>query len=318
MDRIIVKTVKIQVLIFIFNKKNEERMTASVAVESKKQPKTKVDNWLSMIPIDKIFNHNPNICVIKLAGVITSNPRVRNSISFEAINPIIEKAFGISRLAAVCLIINSPGGSPVQSELIAKRIRALAIEKDVPVFSFIEDVGASGGYWLACAGDEIYASVSSIIGSIGVISGGFGLNEAISKLGIERRIYTSGKNKSILDPFMPEKQSDVKLIRLVQEQIHQHFIDYVKIRRRAKLTQTDDILFNGEFWTGKTAQDFGIIDGIDDLYSFIKNRFGSEVNLRVMEPKSSWVQNKLGIKNNFASDMISEIESKSWFGRFGL
>jgi signal peptide peptidase SppA len=293
-------------------------MTMSATIESKKQPKTKVDTWLSMIPIDKIFNHNPNIAVIRLAGVISSNAKVRNSISFESLNPIIEKAFGLSKLAAICLVINSPGGSPVQSELIAKRIRALAAEKEVPVFSFIEDVGASGGYWLACAGDEIYASVSSIVGSIGVISGGFGLNEAISKLGIERRIYTSGKNKSILDPFMPEKQSDVKLIKMVQEQIHQHFIDYVKSRRRAKLTQTDDILFNGEFWTGKIAHDYGIIDGIDDLYSFIKNRFGADINLRIMEPKSSWVQNKLGIDNNFASDIVSEVESKSWFSRFGL
>jgi signal peptide peptidase SppA len=290
----------------------------SAIIESKKQPKTKVDTWLSMIPIDKILNSKPNIAVIRLAGVINSNPNARNSISFEVINPLLEKAFDLPKLSALCLIINSPGGSPVQSELIAKRIRALATEKDVPVFSFIEDVGASGGYWLACAGDEIYASFSSIVGSIGVISGGFGLHEAISKLGIERRIYTSGKNKSILDPFMPEKQADVKIIKQIQEQIHQHFIDYVKSRRRAKLTQDDDILFNGDFWTGKVAQDFGIIDGIDDLYHFIKERFGSEVNLRMIEPKSSWFKNKLGIQQNIASDIASEVENKSWFGRFGL
>ena len=293
-------------------------MNICSTIDTKKQPKTKVDKLLSGFPFDKWFN-NPNVSVLRLSGVISSKANMRNAISFESMNPLIEKAFSYSRLAAVCLLINSPGGSPVQSELIAKRIRSLAVEKDVPVFAFIEDVGASGGYWLACAADEIYASYSSIVGSIGVISAGFGFQDAIAKMGIERRVHISGKNKSVLDPFKPEKSEDVQLIKNLQEQIHNHFIDYVKSRRRAKLNQTDEILFTGEFWTGKIASDFGLIDGINDLYHFLDEKFGKDVNVNFIKQKTSWIKNNFGLnKSSIVSDISDVLESKTWLSKFGL
>ena len=174
----------------------------------------------------------------------------------------------------------------------------------------MEDVAASGGYWLACAGFKIFASKSSIIGSIGVISSGFGLQEAIGKLGIERRVYTSGKNKSVLDPFMPAKESDIKLIKKLQENVHSHFIDYVKTRRGGKITQDDEIIFNGEFWSGDIAIDYGLIDGIDDLYSFLDREFGDKVKIEYVKAKESWVKRKLGVfSHSLAKAFSSEIKN---------
>lgn len=290
------------------------------AINNTKQPLSKIDSWFKMLPLEKFFNNKPNIPVIRLSGVISSSS-MRSNLSFESLNKIIKQAFDTTKLEAVCLIVNSPGGSPVQSELIAKRIRHLADEKNIPVYAFVEDVAASGGYWLACAADEIYASISSIIGSIGVVSQGFGFNDAISKLGIERRVYTSGKNKSILDPFMPEKQGDIKILKSIQNEIHNHFIEYVKSRRKHRLTQSDDILFNGEFWTGKTAVDFGLIDGIDDLESFVYNKYGSSVNIKYIEPKKSWFKNKLGLSLNgeeIVNQAISSVENKLEYQKFGI
>ncbi|MGI4776328.1 MAG: S49 family peptidase [Janthinobacterium lividum] len=235
------------------------------------------------------------VAVLKLSGIISTGSGLRTGLNLDNLNETIEKAFKIPKLSALCLSINSPGGSPVQSELIARRIRSLAKDKKVPVYSFVEDVAASGGYWLACAGDEIYASSSSIIGSIGVISSSFGFQEAIAKLGIERRLYTEGKNKSILDPFTDVKASDVKIIKQLQKQIHQCFIDYVKERRIGRLTQNDDILFNGEFWAGNNALDFGLIDGISDMYSFIKEHFGNDTKIEYLGKKQSWLRRKLGL-----------------------
>lgn len=240
------------------------------------------------------FASNPVVSVLRLSGVIGKRG-MKGGLTLEAMNKNIEKAFKPSKLKAVCLVINSPGGSPVQSEFIADRIIALSKEKKVPVYSFVEDVGASGGYWLACAGEEIYVSKSSIVGSIGVISAGFGFQDAISKLGIERRIYSQGNNKSVLDPFSKEKKEDVKIISKIQKDIHEHFINYVKSRRKSRLTQSDDILFNGEFWSGQTATEFGLVDGINDLYSFIKERFGDKVKIEYITEKQSWVKQKFGI-----------------------
>lgn len=257
------------------------------------------------------------VSVLRLDGVIGKVGAMKSGLTLCALNDLIEKTFKNERLSAVCLVINSPGGSPVQSELIANRIINLAAEKNVPVYSFVEDVAASGGYWLACAGDKIYVSRSSIIGSIGVISSGFGFSELIKKIGVERRIYTQGMNKSVLDPFTPEKESDVDVIKKIQKDIHEHFIQFVKKRRQGSLTQTDEILFNGEFWCGQTAVDFGLVDGINDLYSFIKNKFGDDVKIEYIEPKQSWFKKKLGmslslkkITDHLAESLLNKAESK--------
>lgn len=240
------------------------------------------------------FSSNPVVSVLRLGGIIGKSG-MKGGLTLESMNKQIEKAFKFSKLKAVCLIINSPGGSPVQSEFIAKRIIDLSKEKKVPVYSFVEDVAASGGYWLACAGEEIYVSKSSIVGSIGVISSGFGFQEAISKLGIERRVYTQGNNKSVMDPFVKEKKEDVKIISRIQRDIHEHFIDYVKSRRKSRLTQNDDILFNGEFWSGQTALEFGLVDGVSDLYNFVKKKFGDKIKIEYITEKQSWVKQRFGI-----------------------
>jgi signal peptide peptidase SppA len=263
------------------------------------------------------------VAVLRLSGVIGKVSNIKSGLSLESMNELIEKAFNLPKLTALCLIINSPGGSPVQSELIAKRIISLSKEKKIPVYSFIEDVAASGGYWLACAGTEIYASRSSIIGSIGVISTSFGFDKTIEKLGIERRVYSEGKNKSILDPFLPAKQSDIKIIQKLQQQIHSHFIDYVKERRIGKLTQSDDFLFNGEFWAGSSAVDFGLIDNIEDMYDFIKRKFGSEVKIEYVASKQSWLKKKFGMiqretSQQFADHLIDSIEHKLMTNQFNL
>ncbi len=266
----------------------------------------KLTQLFSMLPIIGSKN-SQTIAVLHLSGVIGKVTALKTGLTLETLNDLIERAFATKNLVAVCLTINSPGGSPVQSELIAKRIRSLSEEKKVPVYSFIEDVAASGGYWLACAGNKIFASKSSIIGSIGVISAGFGFPTAINKLGIERRVYSEGKNKAILDPFQPVQEEDVKIIKNLQRQIHEHFIDYVKERRIGKLTQEDSILFNGEFWSGQTAVDFGLIDGIDDIYNFIKQKY-ENANIKHITAKQSWIKKNLGmVGQNFAYDLSTSL-----------
>ncbi len=281
----------------------------------------KLEHLLSFLPFGTKGSKSV-VAVLRLSGVIGKVSSVKTGLSMETLNELIEKAFEIKKLVAVCLTINSPGGSPVQSELIANRIISLSKETKVPVYSFVEDIAASGGYWLACAGKEIYASKSSIIGSIGVISSGFGFQEAINKLGIERRVYTEGKNKSMLDPFQPAKANDIKIIKQLQKQIHEHFIDHVKTRRIGKLTQEDDILFNGEFWSGQSAVDFGLIDGIEDMYSFIKKKFGDNIKLEYIAGKQSWLKKKLGMVNHppqeFVDSVIDTLEYKLIKSRFNI
>ncbi|PCJ26278.1 MAG: S49 family peptidase [Rickettsiales bacterium] len=270
---------------------------------------TRLEQVLMALPFG-FGKSQPVVAVLRLEGVIGKGGACRSGLNFGALNKLIEKTFKTDSLDAVCLVINSPGGSPVQSELIASRITSLAKEKDIPVYSFVEDVAASGGYWLACAGDKIYASKSSIIGSIGVISSSFGFQDAIAKLGIERRVYTEGKTKSVLDPFQPAKTGDVKIIKKLQKEIHNHFIDTVRTRRGGKLTQSDDLLFNGEFWCGQTALDYGLIDGIDDLYSFIQTKYGDNVKIEYIENKTSWFKKKLGmhkIAKEFAQDLTETV-----------
>ncbi|WP_218460171.1 S49 family peptidase [Rickettsia sp. TH2014] len=263
------------------------------------------------------------IAVLRLSGVIGKVSTMQSGLTLESLNELIEKAFKIKKLKALCLIINSPGGSPVQSELIAKRIRDLAKENKIKIYSFIEDMAASGGYWLACSGDWIYASYSSVIGSIGVVSSGFGFHEAINKLGIERRVYTEGKNKAILDPFKPINKEDLKIIKDLQKQVYEHFVEYVKTRRVGKLTQQDEILFNGEFWAGQTALDYGLIDGIGDMYSVMKEKFGDNIKFQYLCAKQPWLKKKLGmgskiLTDNLANSLIDVVENKIVNDKFDI
>jgi len=263
------------------------------------------------------------IAVLRLNGIIGKVSAVQSGLTLESLNELIEKAFKVKKLKALCLIINSPGGSPVQSELIAKRIRELSKENKIKVYSFIEDMAASGGYWLACTGDQIYASRSSIIGSIGVVSSGFGFQEAINKLGIERRVYTEGKNKAVLDPFKPINKDDLKIIKNLQKQVYEHFVDYVKSRRVGKLTQQDDILFNGEFWAGQTALDYGLIDGLGDMYSIMREKFGDNIKFQYLCAKQPWIKKKLGMASkiftdNLADSLINSFENKITNDKFDI
>ena len=274
------------------------------------------------------LNKTPSVAVLHLSGMIAAGGR--GQLNDHTLAPYIEKAFSKGKPAAVALVINSPGGSPVQSSLIAARIRRLADDKKIPVYAFVEDVAASGGYWLACAGDEVYANESSIIGSIGVISGGFGFTELINKIGIERRLYVSGDKKSILDPFAPEKPADVKYLKSLQKEIHGTFAKMVKARRGKRLVGAEKDIFSGAFWTGSKALEIGLIDGIGDLRSVMRKRFGDKVRLRqIGVPQSFWRQ-RLGLSEslgnnaglldteNMATSILSTIEERLTWSRFGL
>ena len=230
----------------------------------------------------RLFRRKPVIPVLRLQGPIGSMPPVRSGLSLTAAAPAIERAFSMSKLPAVALAINSPGGSPVQSHLIFQRIRQLATEKGKRVHVFCEDVAASGGYFLALAGDEIYADPSSIVGSIGVISASFGFVETLNKLGIERRVYTAGRSKSTLDPFLPEKAEDIARLKVLQEDVHQTFIGIVKSRRQDKLKGSDDELFSGAFWSGPKALELGLIDGVGEMRSRLRALYGDDVQLRAI------------------------------------
>jgi signal peptide peptidase SppA len=253
----------------------------------------------------------PAVNIIRLQGAIMSGGRGLNDTSLA---PLIERAFARGKPAAVALEINSPGGSAVQSSLIAARIRRLADEKNIPVLAFVEDVAASGGYWLATAADEILVDRGSIVGSIGVISAGFGLDQAIARLGVERRVHTAGKSKSMLDPFKPEKPEDVDRLRRLLEDLHGYFIDHVQTRRGSRLKDNPD-LFTGDIWIGTKAVDQGLADAIGHLVPTLKARFGDKVRLRRFGQKRSLLQ-RFGA--TFAADALDGIEERAAFARFGL
>ncbi len=271
----------------------------------------------------------PVVTVVNLNGVIGSMGAFRKGLSMSSVEPLLERAFKPKKLSAVALIINSPGGSPVQSALIGARIRALAAEKEVPVIAFAEDVAASGGYWLACAADEIFADSNSIIGSIGVVSGGFGFPELLKKYGVERRLHTSGDKKAILDPFSPEKPADVKFLKALQKEIHDGFIDMVQVRRGDRLKGSSKDLFSGAFWTGATAVELGLIDGLGDLRSVMRERYGDEVQLKKIEEHESFFKRKFGISgqsqpidsslpDQLGKSLISAVEERLLWNRFGF
>ena len=260
--------------------------------------------------------------VVRLSGVIASSSQMRRGLSLEAVEPQLKKAFAIRGAKAVALIINSPGGSPVQSALIGKRVRDLAGKANVPVLAFCEDVAASGGYWLAASADEIYANAASVVGSIGVVSAGFGFDRAIEKLGVDRRVYTAGTNKMILDPFQAEKDTDVARLKSLQAQIHQQFIAHVTERRGGKLKGDHDDLFSGAFWTGATAVELGLIDGLADCRGLVTERFGGTTDLMTIEPKKRLFGGFGGLPGMQAGRLVEEAVDvaveRALLARFGL
>ena len=262
---------------------------------------------------------HPRVAVVRLAGVIGApGGAFRRGLTLDSVAPLLKKAFSTADIKAVALIVNSPGGSPVQSELIAARIRQLAVKHEVPILCFCEDVAASGGYWLAASADEIYASNASVIGSIGVISAGFGFPDVLEKLGIERRVYTSGKSKSMLDPFRPENPEDVAYLKNLQSDIHEQFIDYVRRRRGTRLNGEESELFSGRFWTGRQAEKLGLIDQIGRLHDVLEARFGKEVKLITVAQKRGLLPFGTGMAESATDRVIDRLEARSLWQRFGL
>lgn len=262
--------------------------------------------------LSRLFRRDPKVAIIRLSGVIAAGGR--GQLNDASLAPLIERAFRRGKPGAVALLINSPGGSPVQSSLIAARIRRLAQEKNLPVFAFVEDVAASGGYWLATAADEIFVDASSIVGSIGVVSSSFGFHELLAKHGVERRVHTAGKSKTMLDPFQPEKPADVKRLKALQLQIHDSFIAQVQSRRGARLADDKD-LFTGDIWVGENAITDGLADAIGHLVPVMQTRFGDKVKFLNYGPKRSILQ-RFGAQI-FGTAMTS-IEERAEFARFGL
>ncbi len=268
----------------------------------------------------------PRVAVLRLDGAIgPSTSRLRGTmLNIHAQAARIERAFKIRKLSAVALVVNSPGGSAVQSALIASRIRALAEENDVPVFAFAEDAAASGGYWLACAGDEIYVNEASIVGSIGVISSGFGFQELISRYGIERRVYAAGENKAVLDPFLPERPEDIERLKESQSAVHDHFIAYVRARRGERLHEDTPDLFTGAFWTGQKAVELGLADAIGDVRSVMREKYGNDVRLVPVAERRSFLRSVFGrtrapaIEADFADRVLTAVEERLIWSRLGL
>ena len=264
---------------------------------------------------------HPVIPVIRLTGVIGTVGWRGSGMTLAALEPIIAKAFAERRAPAVALAVNSPGGSPVQSSLIAGRIRQLADEKKKPVLAFVEDVAASGGYWLACAADEIYVDAASIVGSIGVVSAGFGFTEAIDRLGIERRLHSTGERKGMLDPFRPEREDDVEMLRGIQSAILDGFKYHVRTRRGARLVGDEAELFDGRIWAGRQAVALGLADGVGDVRSIVRQRFGKEAKLRPLGRPRSWLQRRLGLERaaeTLVTGALGAVEERALWARYGL
>ena len=272
------------------------------------------------------FSRPPTVAVLRLAGVVSAAPSsLRPALNLAAVSGAIDRACRLRGLKALALQINCPGGSPVQSSLIARRIRARARERDVPVFAFVEDLAASGGYWLACAADEIYADRASIVGSIGVISAGFGFHEAIARIGVERRVYRQGHHKAMLDPFQPEDSGDVERLNAIHRELFRAFIDHVRDRRGKRLKGDDETLFNGDIWTGERAMELGLIDGLGELRATMRDRFGEEVRLPVIGATRGWLRRRLGMAAPAPFDAgalvggaLAALEERAMWARYGL
>jgi signal peptide peptidase SppA len=269
--------------------------------------------------------------VVRLSGVIGAVTPLRPGMSLAGVARTLERAFEVKNAKAVALMINSPGGSPVQSRQIYVRIRQLAAEKKLPVLVFVEDVAASGGYMIACAGDEIFCDPSSIMGSIGVVGGAFGFQDLIKKIGVERRLYTAGAHKAMLDPFLPENPDDVARVKALQHEIHAIFIALVKQSRGSRLKGADDVLFTGEYWAGETSVSLGLADAIGDLRSTLRARYGDKVLMPVIAPATGMLSSLLGRKSAGAGaltsidgmaglpdELISALETRAIWAKFGF
>jgi signal peptide peptidase SppA len=289
--------------------------------------------------VDKLMQYLPArfrpgtavVPVVRLSGVIGAVTPLRPGMSLAGVARVLERAFSVRNAKAVALVINSPGGSPVQSRQIYLRIKQLAAEKKLPVLVFVEDVAASGGYMIACAGDEIFCDPSSILGSVGVVGGSFGFQEAIKRLGIERRLYTAGAHKAMLDPFLPENPDDVAKLKALQREIHQIFIALVKESRGARLKGADDTLFTGEYWAGESSIALGLADGIGDIRSTLRARYGEKVRTPVIAQPTGLLSGLLGRKSPGAGqlsamesmaglpdELISAVETRAIWAKFGF
>lgn len=269
----------------------------------------------------------PVVPVVRLSGLIGFSTPLKPGLSLAGLSRALDRAFAVKRAQAVALAINSPGGSPVQSNLIFRRIRQLSEEKKVPVLAFVEDVAASGGYMLACAADEIICDPSSVVGSIGVVGGSFGFHGLLDKLGIERRLYTSGERKAMLDPFLPEKPEDVERLKGIQREIHEIFITLVKTRRAGKLTGVEADLFSGEYWTGERSLTLGLVDGIGDLRSTLRTRYGDKVLTPLVSAERGLFGRRApGVLSALTrmdgpgpvEELVSALEARAIWGRYGL
>ena len=289
-----------------------------------------VDRLMEFIPA-RLRRGAAVVPVVRLSGLIGAVTPLRPGMSLAGVARTLERAFSMKNAKAVALAINSPGGSPVQSRQIYLRIRQLAAEKKLPVLVFVEDVAASGGYMIACAGDEIFCDPSSIMGSIGVVGGSFGFQEMIKRIGVERRLYTAGEHKGMLDPFLPENPDDVARIKAIQREIHGLFIALVKQSLGARLKGTDDVLFTGEYWAGETSISLGLADAIGDLRSTLRGRYGDKVVTPVVAPSTGLLSGLLGRKSagagtlasldGFAGlpdEVISALESRAIWAKFGF
>ncbi len=288
-----------------------------------------IDRGMEWLPA-RLRRGTPLVPVIRLAGVIGAVTPLRPGMTLSGLAKTLERAFSYKNAKAVALLINSPGGSPVQSRQIYLRIRQLAEEKKLPVLVFVEDVAASGGYMIACAGDEIFCDPSSILGSIGVVGGSFGLQDLIKKIGVERRLYTAGEHKAMLDPFLPENPDDVARLKAIQRDIHAIFIALVKGSRGARLRGPDDELFTGEYWAGEKSVALGLADGIGDLRSTLRARYGEKVMTPVVAPSGGMLAGLLGRRSPGAGslaaeglaglpdDLISSLERRAIWAKFGF
>jgi signal peptide peptidase SppA len=289
-----------------------------------------LDRLKDLLPA-KLRRGSAVVPVVRLSGVIGAVTPLRPGMSLAGVAKTLERAFATRNAKAVALVINSPGGSPVQSRQIYLRIRQLAAEKKLPVLVFVEDVAASGGYMIACAGDEIFCDPSSILGSIGVVGGSFGFVELIKKIGVERRLYTAGEHKATLDPFLPENPDDVARLKVLQRDIHAIFIALVKQSRGARLKGADDLLFTGEYWAGGPSVSLGLADAIGDLRSTLRARYGEKVQTPVIAPPSGMLSGLLGRKPAGAGamaaldavpglpdELISALETRAIWAKFGF
>jgi signal peptide peptidase SppA len=289
-----------------------------------------IDRYMEWIPA-RLRRGTAVVPVVRLSGLIGAVTPLRPGMSLAGVARTLERAFAIKNAKAVALVINSPGGSPVQSRQIYLRIRQLAAEKKLPVLVFVEDVAASGGYMIACAGDEIFCDPSSILGSIGVVGGSFGFQELIRKVGVERRLYTAGAHKAMLDPFLPENPDDVARVKALQSEIHAIFIALVKQSRGTRLKGADDVLFTGEYWAGETSVSLGLADAIGDLRSTLRARYGDKVLTPVIAPATGLLSGLLGRRSagagalseldGFAGlpdQVISALESRAIWAKFGF